>query len=89
MFLPCQTQKYPRKNQHFKGTRGNNLGNKKHTWAEKWFFIFFLGRKVMYNLVVLENVQDKIMGKDFGRQQGLSCFKALVDKCFWEEKHLR
>jgi hypothetical protein len=42
-----------------------------------------LGRKVMPDLVVLENVQDKILGIDFICQHVLSC-NALSNECLWE-----
>jgi hypothetical protein len=42
-----------------------------------------LGRKVIHNLVILENMQDKILGKDFIIKHALS-YNALSEKCFWE-----
>ena len=42
-----------------------------------------LGRKVKHSLVVLKNVQDKILGIDFIRQHALS-FNAFSLKCHWE-----
>jgi hypothetical protein len=38
---------------------------------------------MMHNLIVLENVLDKILAIDFIRQHALS-FKTLSDQCFWE-----
>jgi hypothetical protein len=41
------------------------------------------GRKVVHDLVVLENVQDKILGIDLIWQHAPS-YNALSDKCFWK-----
>jgi hypothetical protein len=46
-----------------------------------------LGVKMMHDLVVLENAEDKILGINFICQQKLS-FNSLSDKCFWETPHL-
>jgi hypothetical protein len=40
-------------------------------------------RKVMHNLVVLEHVQDIILGINFIHQHALNS-NLLMDKCYWE-----
>jgi hypothetical protein len=37
----------------------------------------------MHDLVILENVQDHILGIDFIKQHTIS-YNALTEKCFWE-----
>jgi hypothetical protein len=41
------------------------------------------GRKVMHNLVIIETMQDKILGINFIRQHTLND-NSLSNKCFWE-----
>jgi hypothetical protein len=42
-----------------------------------------LGRKIMHDLVILDNVQDYILGIDFIKQHAMS-YNAQTKKCFWE-----
>jgi hypothetical protein len=42
-----------------------------------------LGRKIMHDLVILEHVQDHILGIDFIKQHAMS-YNLLSEKCFWE-----
>jgi hypothetical protein len=41
-----------------------------------------LGRKIMHDLVILEHIQDQILGIDFIKQHVMS-YNALTEKCFW------
>ena len=72
-------KKLPEKDLHIRDAGGNDLGYK-GTYLVP---MQILGREVMHDLVVLENVQDKILGIDFIRQHHLS-FKSLSLKCHWE-----
>jgi hypothetical protein len=61
-FTNLQTLKdYPKKDLRTKDARGNHLGFK----GTYLVFMQTLDRKGMHNLVVLKNVQDKIVGKYF------------------------
>jgi hypothetical protein len=42
-----------------------------------------LGREIMHDLVILEHVQDQILGIDFIKQHVMS-YNPLTEKCFWE-----
>jgi hypothetical protein len=42
-----------------------------------------LGRKIMHDLVILDNVQDYILGIDLIKQHAMS-YNALTEKSFWE-----
>ncbi len=46
-----------------------------------------LGRKIMHELVILEHVQDNILGIDFIKQHAMS-YNSLNQKCFWETPQL-
>ncbi len=42
-----------------------------------------LGRKIMHDLVIMEHVQDQILGIDFIKQHVMS-YNPLTEKSFWE-----
>ncbi len=58
---------------------GNDLGYK----GTFLVLMQLLGGKVMHDLIVLEHLQDNILGINFIRQHTLSYY-SLTDKCFWE-----
>jgi hypothetical protein len=45
--------------------------------------IQILGRKIMHDLVILEHVQDNILGIDLIKQHAMS-YNSISEKCFWE-----
>jgi hypothetical protein len=72
-------KKLPENSLKIKDAGSNDLGYKRTYLVP----IQVLGRKVMHDLVVLENVRDQILGIGFIRQHMIS-FNALTEKCFWE-----
>ena len=72
-------KRLPEKDLHIKDAGGNDLGYK----GIYLIPMQILGRKIMHDLVVLDNVQDKTLGIDFIWQHNLS-YNYLMDKCFWE-----
>jgi hypothetical protein len=72
-------KKLPERSLKIKDAGGNDLG------YEGTYLVPMqvLGRKVMHDLVVLENVRYQILGIDFIRQHKMS-YNALTEKCFWE-----
>jgi hypothetical protein len=74
-----KVKELPENSLKIKDAGGNDLGYK-GTYLVP---MQVLGRKVMHVLVVLENIQDQILGRDFIRQQVMS-YSALTEKCFWE-----
>ncbi len=72
-------KKVPEIGLKIKDAGGNDLGYKGTFLVPMQIF----GRKVMHDLVVLENVQDQILGIDFIKQHTMS-YNSLTEKCFWE-----
>ncbi len=72
-------KKVPEMGLKIKDAGGNDLGYKGTFLVP----MQILGRKIMHDLVILENVQDHILGIDFIRQHTMS-YNALTEKCFWE-----
>ncbi len=62
-----------------KDAGGNDLGYRGTYLVPMQIF----GRKIMHDLVILDHVQDYILGIDFIKQHALS-YNSLQDKCFWE-----
>ena len=74
----AKCKKLPETNLHIRDAGGNDLGYKGTYLAP----MQVLGRKVMHDLVVLENVQDTILGHNFIKQHHLS-YNSLSEKCFF------
>ncbi len=72
-------KKVPEAGLRIKDAGSNDLGYKGTFLVPKQI----LGRKIMHDLVILENVQDHILGIDFIKQHTMS-YNALTEKCFWE-----
>ncbi len=72
-------KKLPENGLKIKDAGGNDLGCK-GTYIVP---MQILGRKIMHDLVILEQVQDQILGIDFIKQHVMS-YNALREKCFWE-----
>ncbi len=62
-----------------KDAGGNDLGYK-GTYLVP---MQILGRKIMHDLVILDHVQDYILGINFIKQHAMS-YNSLKEKCFWE-----
>ncbi len=72
-------KKMPENNLKIKDAGGNDLGYR-GTYLVP---MQILGRKIMHNLVILDSVQDYILGIDFIKQHAMS-YNTLTEKCFWE-----
>jgi hypothetical protein len=72
-------KKLPEIGLKIKDAGGNDLGYK----GKYLVPMQILGRKIMHDLVILENVQDQMLGIDFIRKHKMS-YNALTEKCFWE-----
>jgi hypothetical protein len=72
-------KKKPEPDLKIKDAGGNDLGYK-GTYLVP---MQILGRKIMHDLVILEHVQDQILGIDFIKQHTMS-YNSLQEKCFWE-----
>jgi hypothetical protein len=71
----AKPKKLPEKKLHIRDTGGNDLGYK-GTYLVP---MQILGRKVMHDLVVLDHVQDHMLGNDFIKQRCLS-YNSFSDK---------
>jgi hypothetical protein len=69
----------PESDLKIKDAGGNDLGYK----GTFLVTMQILGRKIMHDLVILEHVQDNILGMDFIKQHSMS-YNLLIEKCFWE-----
>jgi hypothetical protein len=69
----------PEKDMKIKDAGGNDLGYKGTVLVP----MQILGRKIMLHLVILEHVQDYILGIDFIKQHAMS-YNSLSKKCFRE-----
>jgi hypothetical protein len=72
-------KKMPENNLKIKDAGGNDLGYSRTYLVP----MQILGRKIMHDLVILDNVQDYILGIDFIKQHAMS-YNTLTEKCFWE-----
>jgi hypothetical protein len=69
----------PKPDLKIKDAGGNDLGYKGTYMVP----MQILGRKIMHDLVILEQVQDNILGIDFIKQHTMS-YNSLSEKCFLE-----
>jgi hypothetical protein len=79
IYRPEKLKKLAEKELHTRDTGGKELGYKGYLPspnATPW-------SKVMQDLVVLEQVQEDIVGINFIRQHALS-YNSLMNQCFWE-----
>jgi hypothetical protein len=72
-------KKKPEPDLKIKDAGGNDLGYKETYLVP----MQILGRKIMHDLVILEHIQDHILGIDFIKQHAMS-YNSLQEKCFWE-----